>query len=98
MKIGEKTVDLPGISGSTPPGTMTDYAKPGTEIVMFYVDAKSDTGYVAVSKEGMTIEQGVDRILSTNKLVKEQTILKGETYERPIKTKYGIATLILKNV
>lgn len=94
MKMKDTGIEVPvGDIKLGESGTFTDYTHPNTEIVM--VQCLDDCGKVSVSKAGFTVDiNPQQRILESDDLRLEKTFM--DEYERPIKTKFGDAILILK--
>lgn len=73
-------------------GSFTDYENPETEIVI--VKSLEDCGEVYVSTSGYSVEFGEFREINSSNLRFEKKFT--DTYSRPLTTKFGKTTLILK--
>lgn len=74
--------------------SLTDYSKPGTEIII--IGAESKSGFVKISKAGLSIDHtpSIREIKSLN--LQHEADFENE-YRKRFATKFGPAELILKH-
>lgn len=97
VKTKEKSVDLMSLKPGDMPGSMTDYSKPETEIVMFM--AQINKSVIMKSLAGYSIEHTptLSEVHSFKSQVMRELTRSGETYELPITTKFGKATILFEH-
>jgi hypothetical protein len=93
-----RTIALPALPPGAPPASLTDHQPAGTHLLLITCLPADQGAELAVSRAGLTVEQADWRLVHSLDLVLERALGCGETYERPVRTRRGMATLRLRHV
>ena len=88
---------LPSLRPSDLPASLTDHLATGPIMVCISCRDDDQGAIVGVSRAGVHIEEGQTREIISQNYVIERAMGPGETYERPLQTRFGAATLRLRH-
>lgn len=81
-----KIITLPSLDAGNPNGQLTDYKKPGKEIIVFMLNEEREEVVVFYSEAGFHIDLPGSKALLSPKVVRgEKIIKKGEQHEIPFR-------------
>lgn len=96
VKEEKNIIELPPLQPGDRPGTMTDYSKPGNEVLVFLC-TKSNRAYLLVSREGYQVDYDEFSMLSSQRMDKIAELrAHGEIFVYPFETTRGKASLVLQ--